>query len=102
MTTCLTRPATTFVSPKRKKSLSKTATKNFIQQRTLEQTSGTILFTLLLLYNAICSMSTKAVQFIKSYKIMYVKYMISFFFTGNSLNIYDEAFFQKQLTAESC
>ena len=30
-------------------------------------------------------MSTKAWQFIKSYKIMYVKYMISFFFTGNNL-----------------
>ena len=53
MTTCLTRPATTFLSPKWKKSLSKTTTKNFIQQRTPEQTSGSmILFTLLLLYNA--------------------------------------------------
>ena len=52
MTTCLTRPATNL-SPKWKKSLSKTTTKNFIQQRTPEQTSGTmILFTLLLLYNA--------------------------------------------------
>ena len=52
-TTCLTRPATTFLSPKWKKSLSKTTTKNFIQQRTPEQTSGSmILFTLLLLYNA--------------------------------------------------